>query len=68
MCFVVQAKAFERIPRNILELAMMKKGTPQVSVRSVMSQYERANISVRVDSELSEEFNVKVWMHQRSVL
>ena len=35
---------------------------------SVMSLYEGAKTRVRVDSELSEEFEVKVGMHQESVL
>ena len=47
---------------------MRKKGLPEVLVRSVMSLYEGAKTRVRVDSELSEEFEVKVWMHQGSVL
>ena len=33
-----------------------------------MSLYEGAKTRVRVDSELSEEFKVKVGMHQGSVL
>ena len=33
-----------------------------------MSLYEGAKTRVRVDCELSEEFEVKVGMHQRSVL
>ena len=33
-----------------------------------MSLYEGAKTRVRVDSELSEAFNVKVGMHQGSVL
>ena len=34
----------------------------------MMSLYEGAMIRIRVDSELSEEFEVKVGMHQGSVL
>ena len=47
---------------------MRKKEIPEFLVRSVMSLYEGAKTSVRVDSELSEEFDVKVGMHQGSVL
>ena len=36
---------------------------PDVMVRSVVSLYEGAKTSVIVDSELSEEFEVKVGMH-----
>ena len=47
---------------------MRKKGIPEVFVRSEMSLYEGAKTRVRVDSELSEESEVKVGMHQGSVL
>ena len=40
----------------------------QVLARSVMSQHERSKTRIRVDSEMSEEFEIKVWMHQGSVL
>ena len=47
---------------------MRKKGTPQVLIRSVFSLCEGGKIMVKVDSESSEVFEVKVGMHQRSVL
>ena len=68
MCFVDLEKAFDRVPRNVLEWATRKKRIPEVMVRSVMSLYEGAVTKVRVDSELSEEFEVKVEIHQGSVL
>ena len=37
-------------------------------VRSVMILYEGTKTRVRVESELSEEFEVKMGMHQGSVL
>ena len=37
-------------------------------VRSVLRLYEGEKTRVRVDSELSEEFEVKMWMNQGSVL
>ena len=39
-----------------------------VLVRSLMSLFKGAKTRVRVDSELSEEFDVNVEMHQVSVL
>ena len=54
-------------PRKVLELAMKKKGIPEDLARSMMSLHEREKTRVKVDSELSEELEVKVWMHQRSV-
>ena len=33
MCSVDQEKAFDRMPRKVLEWAMNKKGTPEVLIR-----------------------------------
>ena len=60
--------AFDRVPRKVLELSLGKKELPKVLVRLVMSLYEGARTRVRLDSELSDEFEIKVWMHQGSVL
>ena len=42
ICFVDLEKAFDRVPKKLLEWAMRKKGIPQVLVRLVMSLYEGA--------------------------
>ena len=68
LCFVDLEKAFGRVPRKVLEWAMRMKGIPEVLVRLVMSLYEGAKTRVRVDSELSEEFEAEVGMDQGSVL
>ena len=64
MCFVDLEKAFDTVPCKVLACAMREKDMPEVLVRSVMSLYEGAKIRVRVDSELSEEFEVEMGMHQ----
>ena len=68
MCFVDLEKACDRVPRKVFEWALRKSKIPEVLVISVMSLYQGAKTRVRVDSELSEEFEVKVGMHQVSVL
>ena len=67
-CFVDLEKAFARVPMKVVEWAMRKRGVPEVMVRAVMSQYEGAKTRVRVGQELPEEFEVKVGMHQGSLL
>ena len=68
MFLVDLEKSFDRVPRKVLEWGMRKKGMSDVLVRSVMNLYEGAQMGVSVDSELSEEFEVKVGMHQGFVL
>lgn len=68
MCFVDLEKAFDRVPRKVMEWAMRKRGIPEAMVRAVMSLYKGVKTRVRVGSELSEEFEVKVGVHQGSVL
>ena len=63
MCFVDLEKAFDMVQRKMLEWAMRRNEKPEVLVRSVMSLYEGAKIRARVDSELSEEFEINVGMH-----
>ena len=49
MCFVDIEKAFDRVPRKVMEWAMRKKGLLEVIVRAVMSLYHGAKTKVRVD-------------------
>ena len=66
ICLVDLEKAFDRVPRRVLEWAMRKRGIPEAMVRAVMSLHEGAKTRVRVGLELSVEFEVKVGVHQGS--
>ena len=68
MCFVDLEKAFDRVPRRVLEWTMRKRGIPEAMVRAVMSLYEGAKTRVRVGLKLFKEFKVKVGVHQESAL
>ena len=68
MCFVDLEKAFDRVPRKVMEWALRKKSLPEVLVKAVMSLYEGSRTKVRVGSGLSEEFGVRVGVHQGSVI
>ena len=68
MCFVDMEKAFDRVPRKVMKCAMKKKGLSEVIVWAVMSLYDGAKTRARVRSAYLEEFEVKVDVHQGSVL
>ena len=68
MCFVDLEKTFDRVPRKVMEWALRKKGLAEVLVQAVMSLYEGSSTKVRVGSGTSEEFGVRVGVHQGSVL
>ena len=62
MCFVDLEKAFDKVPRKVLEWATIKLGITDVLVRSVMSLYDGAKMRVR------EVLEVEVCMDQGSAL
>ena len=61
-------KAFDRVPRKMMEWAMGKKGPSEVMVRTVMRLYNGAKTRVREGSAYLEEFKEKFGIHQGSVL
>ncbi|RUS80469.1 hypothetical protein EGW08_011785 [Elysia chlorotica] len=68
MAFVDLEKAFDRVPRKVIRWAMRKLGVEEWIVRLVQSMYANARSQVRVGDGYSEEFEVKVGVHQGSVL
>ena len=46
ICLVDLKNAFDRVPLEVFEWAIRKKGIPEVLVRSVMSLYEGAKTRV----------------------
>ena len=68
MCSVDLEKAFDSVPRKVMEWALRKKGLAEVLVQAVMSLCEGSRTKVRVGSMTSEEFGVRVGVHQGSEL
>ncbi len=66
--FVDLEKAFDRVPRKVVWWALRKMGVSETLVKTVQAMYHNARARVRVGSSLSEEFDVKVGVHQGSVL
>jgi len=68
LAFVDLEKDFDRVPREVVKWALRKEGVPEWLVAMVMSTYSKATTAVRVGQGLSEEFEVKVGVHQGSKL
>ena len=51
MCFVDIEKAFDRVPRKVMEWTRKKKCLLEVIARAVMSLYHGTKIKVRGESE-----------------
>ena len=68
MVFVDLEKAFDRVPREVMQWAMRKLGVEKWLVRVVMKMYEDSRMVVRILGALSEDFTVSVGVHQGSVL
>ena len=68
MCFVDLEKAFDGVPRKVVEWAMIKKGIPEALFTAVMSLYKVARTKVKVGTHLYEELEVNVGVHLGAVL
>ena len=66
--FVDLEKAFNRVPRQVIWWAMRKLGVQEWLIHWVQSLYRGARSSMRIGDTNSEEFQVKVGVHQGSVL
>ena len=66
--FVDLEKAFDRVPREVVWWALRRLEVEEWLVRVVMAMYDGAFAQVRVGGELSDEFPVRVGVHQGSAL
>ena len=64
----VDLEAFDRVPRKVIWWALRKLGVEEWIVRLVQGMYANARSRVHVGEGYSEEFEVKVGVHQVSVL
>ena len=68
MAFVDLEKAFDRVPRKVIWWALRKLGAEEWIVRLVQGMNANARSRVRDGQGFSKEFEVKVGVHQGSVL
>ena len=66
--FVDLEKAFDRVPRKVLEWSLRELKVDDWLVKVIMAMYMNARSKVNVNGQLGEEFLVKVGVHQGSVL
>ena len=62
------AKAFDRVPRDVVCWALRQSGVEEWLVRIIQSMFEGAVTSMKLGVSESAEFAVKVGVHQGSVL
>ena len=68
MAFVDLEKAFDRVPRKVIWRALRKRGVEEWIVQLGQEMYANVGSRVRVGEGFSQEFKVKVGVHQGSVL
>ena len=68
MAFMDLEKAFDRVPRKVIWWALRKLGVEEWIVRLVQRMYANAQSRVCVGEGSSKEFEVKVGVHQGSIL
>jgi hypothetical protein len=68
MAFVDLEKAFDRVPRDVVWWALRHAGVEEWIVIVIKAMYEDATTAVKMKSGESQEFEVKVGVHQGSVL
>src|SRR5580698_5591187 len=68
IAFVDLEKAFDRVPREVLWWALRQLGVEEWMVDIIKALYNGAKTSVRNKQGESKEFEVKVGVHQGSVL
>ena len=66
--FVDLEKAFDRVPKKVIWWAMRKHGIEEWIMQFVQAMYKNTRSKVKVSNTYSEEFGVKVGVHQGSVL
>ena len=68
LAFIVLERAFDRVPREVIWWSMRKLKIDEWLVRIVQSMYKEVRSRVRVGDEYSNSFDVRVGVHQGSVL
>ena len=68
MLLWIQRRNFIKVPREVVRWALGELGADELLIRTVMALFTEACTVVRTYARLNESFEVKVGLHQGSVL
>ena len=68
LTFVDLEKAYDRVPRDLVYWCLRRRGVPEKPVRLVEATYRGASTVVRTTHDRTNEFPIKVGLHQGSGL
>ena len=68
LTFVDFEKAYDRVPRDLVYWGLRRRGVPENPVRLVEATYHGASTVVRTTHGRTDEFPIKVGLHQGSGL
>ena len=68
MVFVDLEKAFAHVPREVIWWLLRRKGVLEREIKAIMEMYTNIETSVKVKYTRSDLFDVKVGVHQGSIL
>ena len=68
LTFIYLEKAYDRVPRDLVYWCLRRGGVPEKLVRLVEATYHRASTVVRTKHGRTDEFPIKVGLHQGSGL
>ena len=68
LSFVDLEKAYDMVPRNLVYWCLRRRGVPEKLVRLVEAMYHGASTVVRTTHGRTDEFPIKVGVHQGSGL
>jgi len=66
--FIDLEKAFDRVPRKVIEWALRRKMVPERMVEAIMALYVETRTRVKTVAGVSTDFDIGVGVHQGSIL
>ena len=68
MVFVDLEKAFNHVPREVIWWSLSRRGVLEREIKAIMEMYTNIETFVKMKYTRSEPFNIKVGVHQGSIL